>query len=115
VAGVSPRTAWRWRQQDPEFDEAVEDARQGYYDSLEEDLQKRGGVVGKIVLLKKGRPAEFIERRLEASISLQTSAQVTNEEAKALLAQMLGAATPATLQALNEAGPRVPLPEAGSP
>jgi len=114
VAGVSEKTARRWRQEDPAFDEAVEDARQRYYDSLEEYLQKRGGVVGSIVLLKKGRPAEFIEKRLEASISLQASALVTNEEAKALLAQMLGAATPATLQALNEAGPRVPLPEAGS-
>ena len=114
---MHPKTAWRWREQDPEFNEAVEDARQGYYDSLEEILQtlgKRGNVVGPIVLLKKGRPADFIEKRLEASISLQASASVSPEEARALLAQMLAAATPATLKALDEAGPRVSLPEAGS-
>jgi hypothetical protein len=56
-----------------------------------------------IVRLKALRPAEYIERRLEASISVTATAQITGDEAKALLQDMLESATPMTRAMLGRA------------
>ena len=46
-AGVNRRTIWRWRQEDPTFDEAFQDAREQGTDKYEEklyDLAMQGNV-----------------------------------------------------------------------
>lgn len=102
--GVSPKTAERHRARDPRFDAKVDLAREAYADSLARDLADqsiaRGNPVGMIVRLKALRPMEYIERQV--TMSLSATVEATPDEAKALLAQLAGNVTPATLRALRE-------------
>ena len=94
AAGVSDDTVRRERARDAEFDRQVEEARQFHADELEEQLRAEPGVVGRIVLLKKFKPAEYIER--QSVLNLNVNTEVPPELGKELLLKMLGAATPAT-------------------
>ena len=83
---------------DPKFARAVEVRRQRYADTLEDQFDKmfksnaRGNVVAGIVLAKKHRPHDFIERH--AGVTMQVDAVATMEQARALLSLMLHDATP---------------------
>jgi hypothetical protein len=104
AAGVHPKTATRWMNSRPEFQEAVHDARERHADLLEEELESMGRATGNpvphIVRLKALRPTEYIEKR--AVLTVSTTAQITQEEGRRLLAAMISQATSATLQALAE-------------
>lgn len=101
TAGVNSTTVYDERHRDPAFDHACDEAKQRYADSREANLARladHGNVVGDIVLLKKFRPHEYIEKNL--SITASFSAEVNPEDGKRLLEAMLGTMTPATRQAL---------------
>ena len=106
-AGVSDMTVTRHRQHDPDFATQVEAARQEFADSQEEQLAtlgRNGNVVGPIVLLKKHRPAEYIERNLTvtANFTANLDAAAGQQLLTALLGQMHD------LRALKPAAPDTP-------
>jgi hypothetical protein len=118
AAGVSDDTVLRERRRDPEFDRRVDEARQLHADQLEEDLTAEPGVVGKIVMLKKFRPGEFIEKH--AVLNLNVSGEIPGVDALALLRQMVEDMSPATRRLIQGQGPTVidvppALPEAEPP
>jgi hypothetical protein len=103
LAGVSHQTVLNHEGYDPAFAQQVEDARQEFADSRELNLRKlgdNGNVVGDIVLLKKHRPNDFIERRLEMSVSMSTT--LDPAETRSLLAALLHTASPSTQRAILE-------------
>lgn len=104
-AGVSQMTVSRAEGADADFALELEEARQKYADSLEGNMHRlatvKDNVVANIVLLKKHRPQDFVERRQE--LHLHAHATVSDGEARQLLAAMLHQATPATLAALAPA------------
>jgi hypothetical protein len=104
AAGVSDDTVLRERRRDPEFDRRVDEARQLHADQLEEDLTAEPGVVGKIVMLKKFRPGEFIERH--AVLNLNVSTEPPFDPA-ALLREMLAGMSPVTRALLEGQAPTV--------
>jgi hypothetical protein len=105
AAGVSDDTVLRERRRDPEFDRRVDEARQLHADQLEEDLTAEPGVVGKIVMLKKFRPGEFIERH--AVLNLNVTSEIPGVDAVAMLRQMLADMSPATKALLEGQAPTV--------
>jgi len=65
AAGVNRATPYRWKEQDPEFGEAWEDARNECVDLLEGEAKRRalaGSDTLLIFLLKSYRPEVFGER-----------------------------------------------------
>jgi hypothetical protein len=66
AAGISPRTALRWRQADRDFEAAVHDALELYADRLEEQLVATGTNGGNplsfIVRLRALRPGVYREQ-----------------------------------------------------
>jgi hypothetical protein len=91
TAGVNSTTVYDERHRDPAFNQACEEAKQRYADSREANLARladHGNVVGDIVLLKKFRPLEYIERNLTMSVAY--TAELPVEDGKALLHAMLG-------------------------
>jgi hypothetical protein len=95
TAGVNSTTVYDERHRDPAFNQACEEAKQRYADSREANLARladHGNVVGDIVLLKKFRPLEYIERNLTMSVAY--TAELPVEDGKALLHAMLGVTTP---------------------
>ena len=96
--GVSKAKFDREVTRDPKFARAVEVRRQRYADTLEDQFDRmfksnaRGNVVAGIVLAKKHRPHDFIERH--AGVTMQVDAVATMEQARALLQAMLHDATP---------------------
>jgi hypothetical protein len=98
VAGVSHDTVERAAGADPAFRAQVENARQEFADSQELRLRKigqKGNPVGPIVLLKKHRPAEYVEKNM--TISASFTGILNPEDGKALLQAMLGHAPEAPL------------------
>jgi hypothetical protein len=101
LAGIDSTTVYAEMERNAEFKRLTEEARQRFADSQEHALRvigDKGNPVGPIVLLKKHRPAEFIEKTV--SMSLSASVELEAADGKALLQAMLRAATPATVQAL---------------
>jgi len=111
AAGVSHDTVLRLEAADPAFAAKVEDARQDFADSIEENLHRlatdKHNVIANIVIAKKHRPEDFVERRQE--LHLHAHATVTDAEARALLSAMLDQATPATRTALAQPGAELPM------
>ncbi len=107
--GISKAKFDREVTRDPKFARAVEIRRQRYADTLEDQFDKmfktnaRGNVVAGIVLAKKHRPHDFIERH--AGVTMQVDAVATMEQARALLQAMLHDATPELQARLLVAGP----------
>ena len=102
VAGIEPDTVVAHQNRDPAFDAQVEHARQLFADSREINLARladKGNVVGDIVLLKRHRPQEYIERQAVA-VDVTHRLAESVADPTALLRAMLHAATPATLKAL---------------
>jgi ribosomal protein S12 methylthiotransferase accessory factor YcaO len=101
------KTATRRMNADPDFHEAVQEARQYHADQLEEELEDMGRAsknpVPHIVRLKALRPAEYIEK--QATMTVSAHASLTQEDGKRLLAAMLSQATDATLKALEAVPP----------
>jgi hypothetical protein len=110
-AGVSHDTVQRVEGADPAFRAQVENARQEFADSQELRLKKigqKGNPVGPIVLLKKHRPAEYIEKNMTISASITT--QLTPADGRAVLRAMLGlGAGEGTLEAAGPEPARVVL------
>lgn len=101
TAGVNSTTAYDEMARNPAFRTQVEEAKQRYADSREANLARladNGNVVGDIVLLKKFRPHEYIEKNL--TITASFSAELGPDDGRALLQAMLGDATQSTRHAL---------------
>jgi hypothetical protein len=97
-AGVVYETVLRFEHADPAFAREVENARQEFADSQEQRLRKigqKGNPVGPIVLLKKHRPGEYVEKNMTVSASF--TGTLNPEDGKALLQAMLGHAPEAPL------------------
>jgi hypothetical protein len=105
VVGIHPSTIFRHQAADPAFAQALRDAREEHADTLEGEIEDMGrktnNPVSHIVRLKALRPGQYIERSIALTADL--TPKVSNEEAKALLAQMLAVATAATLAELARA------------
>lgn len=105
--GVRWRDVLHEQQESPEFQARIEEAMGIFADDIEKKLidPTNKNVVGCIVLLKKLRPAEFIEK--QAGIAIQVNATnasiggVSEEDAKALLRTMLAHASPHALAKLT--------------
>jgi hypothetical protein len=113
AAGVAPSTVWRQCDVDGAFAERMRDAREEFADTLEEglaaDAARTGNPVGRIVLLKKFRPNEYVEKY--AVMNLNVSGELGSEEAASVLRAMLGDLGDST-RALLEGHPAAPaLPE----
>jgi hypothetical protein len=106
-AGIAYDTLVRAEAADPLFARQVENARQEFADSQELALEKmgrKGNPVGPIVLLKKHRPLEYIEKNLSISASFTT--ELPDADGKALLHAMLGQPAGATFEVLETDQPR---------
>jgi hypothetical protein len=105
-AGTSHDVVTRREAADPHFAAQVETARMEYADSLEENMdrltRKKSNVIAGIVMLKKHRPQDFIERKSE--LHVHAHAALTQADGRALLAAMLAQATDATLRELAQHG-----------
>jgi hypothetical protein len=105
-AKVSHDTVTRTEAADAVFAAQVEDARQEYADALEQNLdrlaRKKDNVIAGIVLAKKHRPNDFIERRQE--LHIHAHANLSAEEGRHLIAAMLAHVTATTREALVEPG-----------
>jgi hypothetical protein len=103
MAGISPATFFRHLDADREFATAVQSAREEHADKLEAELaamgRAKGNPVSHIVLLKKYRPLEYIEK--QATLSLNVTTELTPELGADLLREMLSQATPATRAILD--------------
>jgi 2-phospho-L-lactate guanylyltransferase (CobY/MobA/RfbA family) len=101
-AKVSHDTVSRAEAADPVFAAQVEDARQEYADALEQNLdrlaRKKDNVIAGIVLAKKHRPNDFIERRQE--LHVHAHANLSAEEGRHLIAAMLAHVTATTREVL---------------
>jgi hypothetical protein len=99
---ISHDTVTRLEVADPVFAAQVEAARQEFADSLEQNLdrlaKKKDNVIANIVMAKKHRPEDFIERRQE--LHLHAHAQVGEGDARQLLAAMLAHSTGAPREPL---------------
>ena len=112
-AKVSHDTVTRAEAADPLFAARVEAARQEYADTLERTLDRlakqKNNVIAGIVLAKKHRPEDFIERRQELRVDVQTS--LSSIDARALIEAMVRRVAPTMQQALaapGSEGSRVP-------
>jgi hypothetical protein len=66
TVGVGRRTIYRWRDADPDFEAAMEDAKGDAVDALESSLYERAiksDTVAAIFLLKGALPDKYRERR----------------------------------------------------
>ncbi len=91
TAGVNSTTVYDERHRNPAFDQACTEARERYADSREANLARigdHGNPVGDIVLLKKFRPHEYIEKQI--SITASFSSELPVEDGRQLLHAMLG-------------------------
>jgi hypothetical protein len=104
-ANVSHDSVTRYEHADPEFARKVHAAVQEFADSLEENMtrlaRRQDNVIGNIVLLKRHRPSEYIEKTV--SLSLTATTELPAADGKALLHAMLGQPTPAALEELEPA------------
>jgi len=106
-AGVSHDSLTRYEHADPAFARKVHDALQEFADSLEENAdrlaRRQNNIIANIILLKKHRPGEYIEKNLTVTAHFTT--ELPAADGKVLLAAMFGqsAATPGP--------PTVALPE----
>ena len=97
TAGVNSTTVYDEFHRNPAFKAAADEARQRFADAREANLARladNGNVVGDIVLLKKHRPMEYIERNLTMSVAFTT--ELPPEDGRQLLHAMFGA-PPASL------------------
>lgn len=111
TAGVNSSTVYDEMGRDPAFKARTEEAKQRYADSREANLARladNGNVVGDIVLLKKFRPAEYIEKNL--SITASFSAELDHEGGQRLLEAMLHDMTSQSHQRLEGVGLRTAIP-----
>jgi hypothetical protein len=101
-AQVSHDTVRLYESADQGFAAAIENARQEYADFLELNMRrlaiKKDNVIANIVMAKKHRPEDFIERRQE--LHLHAHATVTEDGARQLLAAMLAHSTGAPREPL---------------
>ncbi len=101
--GVAPKTAYREREADPAFNDACEEARQEYADSIEHRMvasaEASGNPAGFIVRLKALRPAEYIEKHAVLSLTANLN-ELPVEDATALLKAMLSNTTQETQKSL---------------
>ena len=110
--GVSWSKVERTMQQDANFRNAVEVRRQRYADRLEGQFDNmffhptRPNVIAGIVLAKKHRPQDFVERHQGVTMNVQALA--TPEQAHELLRVMLRDATPETQAQLALPPPESP-------
>jgi len=92
AAGIHPETVRRARHADPEFNQAVVDAREFYADRLEERMlesaERSDNPAGFIVRLKALRPHEYIEKHAVMNFTVTT--ELGAEEGLAVLREMLG-------------------------
>lgn len=101
-AGVNSSTVYDEMHRNADFKQQADEARQLFADSQERQLQalgEQGNVVGPIVLLKKHRPAEYIEKNL--SITASFSAELDPQQGQQLLQAMLQNLTPESVKALE--------------
>ena len=115
-AGVSHDTVTRYEHADPGFASGVHAARQEFVDSLEAHmarlLTRQNNVVAGIVLLKKHRPAEYVEKNLSVTANFTT--QLPPDQGRQLLhAMMFGAPLVEPTQRLL-AQPMSPRPQTGN-
>ena len=100
---------------DPRFARLVETARQRYADSIEAKLEamaagQRGNVVAAIVLAKRHRPQEFIERHV--MVQANVTALASPSDAQELLRRMLASNPAETRKALLPANTSLPTADA---
>jgi DNA-binding phage protein len=108
-AGINSTTVYDEMARNPTFKAAADEARQRFLDTRVANLARladQGNVVGDIVLLKAGRPAEYVEKNL--SITASFSAELDTERAAQLLAAMLPQLTAASMQQLAPPAPPTP-------
>ena len=105
-AKVSHDTVTRAEAADTVFAAQVEAARQEYADTLERTLDRlakqKNNVIANIVLAKKHRPEDFIERRQELRVDVQTS--LSSIDARALIEAMVRRVAPTMQPALAAPG-----------
>ena len=103
--GIPWKEVARRLSEEGEFREAVEHAKEVCAERLEEMLTAPGidkrQVIGLIVRLKALKPAQYIERQVSMAVNVSTEMQVTPEEARALLANLLKDAQPQTVRMLT--------------
>lgn len=98
AAGIAPSTVWRACDVDRAFAERMRDAREEYADGLEEglaaDAAKTGNPVGRIVLLKKFRPNEYIEKH--AVMNVNVAVELDSADGASFLRTLLPDMSPIT-------------------
>lgn len=86
AAGVPRRTVYNWREADPEFAAAWDDAEEEAADALELEARKRATVDKSDrmleILLKAHRPEKFVER-FKGEIAAGVTITVSPEDAQA--------------------------------
>ena len=99
ACGLGPDTVKRWMAKDPEFTSAVRFIQQLWADDVEDGLVDEPGPVGKIVILKAIRPAEYIERQAVLNLTLEAG-EIPAEAWRTLLATVAGALSPSARERL---------------
>ena len=115
--GVDPTTARDWRNTDPAFHRAVEDAREVHTDTLIQDIQvvsaKANNPLALIFLLKSRRPGDFHDKAMILSATVDVNA-LEPETGRALLTAFLSEMRPAAQLALEQGAVLDVTPTTGS-
>jgi len=110
-AGVTSALVFEAIARYPEFRAACEEARQRFADTQEENLDligRAGNPVGPIVLLKKHRPLEYVDKNLTMNVTATT--HLDSADGARILAAMMGAPEGATTM-IERPRPDEPEPE----
>ena len=111
AAGVSHKTAERYRASDPAFAAACETARETVAEELEDKLvklaEKTGNPIGILARLKAMGKTQYVEQHLVRQLSLTVNADFNSDptHTAALLRAMLAHSTDATRNALTLPAP----------
>jgi hypothetical protein len=105
VAGVRPKDVAALAASSQTFAEERRGARAFYLDLVEIRLASSNQVAGQIVTMKSARPRRFLEPALiQQTVAIAQVQGFADIDPRALLREMLAAATPATLAQLADGG-----------
>lgn len=109
IAGVPRQRIVDRRNRSEDFKQRFRDAKRAFIEGLEEDMVRLGrdhkNVIAILARLKAERPEKYHEKLQVEGRILRLNVNITDDEAKVFLREMLAAARPSTLKALTDAPP----------